>query len=145
MSTQVIVNATARPKIVAVVLPPSANLSLSGRVRNIAIRGIDTSGWLQDDGDGGWALIKSMERQGYMLLKDAYADDEHPENWEAYLRYVRDWQAGRTTRSFPDHLLPKLVLDRQRGQIAAEFADPWNLPAPTPTTGAVSEPKGKSK
>jgi hypothetical protein len=110
-----IVNATARPKIVPVVLPPSSDRSLSGRIRNIAVRGVDSSGWLQDDGEGGWALTKALEKQ------------------------------GRTTRSFPEHLLPKLVLDRQRGQIAAEFADPWNLPATTPTTGAVSEPKGKGK
>jgi len=138
-----IVNATARPKIVPVVLPPSSDRSLSGRIRNIAVRGVDSSGWLQDDGEGGWALTKAMEKQGYLLLEDAYRDDDQPQNWAAYQRYIRDWQTGRTTRSFPDHMLPRIVLERQRGQIAAEFADPWNLPATAPTTGAVSEGKGK--
>lgn len=141
-----IVNVNARPKIVPIVLPPSADRSLSGRIVNVSIRGVDHSGWFQSDGEGGWALTRAMERKGYTHLEDRYRDDEHPERWENYERYLKDWQAGRTTRPFPEHLLPKSVLDIQRGVIAAEFDDPWNLPAPgAPTTGSVSEPKGKGK
>lgn len=140
-----IVNAGSRPKIVPVVLPPSSDTSLSGRIRNVAVRGVDTSGWLQEDGEGGFALTKAMERKGYTLLEDRYRDDAHPENWAAYERYLRDWQGGRTTRPFPEHLLPAAVIDIQRGIIGDKFADPWNLPALAPTTGAVSEPKAKAK
>lgn len=142
-STSPIVQVGALPKIVPVVLPPSSDLSLSGKIRNLCIRGVDTSGWLADDGEG-FALTKAMERKGYTLLEDRYRDDEHPENWAAYRRYLKDWQTGKTTRSFPAHLLPKTVIDMQRGIVEDKFADPWNLPAPAPTTGAPSEGKGKA-
>lgn len=144
-SVSIIVNANARPVIVSVVLPPSQDPTLSGRIRNICVRGVDSSGWLADDGEGGWTLSKAMERKGLTMLEDRYADEKNSEGWALYQRYIKDWQAGKTQRPFPDHLLPKAVQDLQRGILGEADADPWNLPAPTPTTGAVSEGKGKTK
>ncbi len=138
-----IVNAGAPPKIVPVVMPPSGDRSQSGRIKNVAVRGVDTSGWLQDDGEGGWALIKAMERKGYKLLEDYYLEEKNPDGWEAYKRYVKDWQKGRTKRSFPEHLLPKKVLDLQRGLLDAEHRDPWNVEPVAPTTGKTEAPKAK--
>lgn len=140
-----IVNVGSRPVIVPVVLPPSADRSASGRIRNLAIRVIDHSGWLQEDGENGWALKKNMERKGYILLEDLYAAEQNPEGWAQYKRYLSDWQGGRTTRSFPAHLLPKEVLDRQAGLIEDKFRDPWNLPAVAPTTGQTTEAKSTAK
>lgn len=134
---------TGSPKIVPVVLPPSADLSLSGRIRNIQIRGTDHSGWLNFTKSAGWQVSKDMEMEGYVLLEDLYRAEGNEAGWAAYQRYLKDWQARRTTKSFPFHLLPKEVQNRQQGQIAPEFQDPWNLPAPPATTGVVSEPKPK--
>lgn len=132
------------PKIVPVVLPPSADLSLSGRVRNIQVRGADHSGWLVWAGKLGWRLKEELKAEGYILLEDLYIAEGNEAGWEQYLRYVRDWQAGRTTKPFPAHLLPKEVQNRQRGEISSEYQDPWNLPSPVPTTGVVSDGvKGK--
>ena len=139
-----IFNVTANPKIVPVVLPPSADPSLSGRIQNLHVRGADHSGWLTEAGQYGWVLKKEKEIEGYVLLEDLYKAEGNQEGWDAYKRYIRDWQAGKTTKSFPFHMLPKEVQARQQGQIAPEFQDPWNLPAPPATTGVVSEaPKGK--
>ncbi|MCY0990632.1 hypothetical protein OV203_26045 [Nannocystis sp. ILAH1] len=138
-------NVTALPKIVPVVLPPSADPTLSGRIRNVPVRGSDNSGWLMEAGARGWVLKPEKVYDGFALLEDLYGAEGNTEGWEQYKRYIRDWQAGKTTRPFPHHLLPVEVQKRQRGEIAAEYADPWNLPSPPPTTGAVSEPKGKGK
>lgn len=139
-----IFNVTSNPRIVPVVLPPSADLSLSGRIRNIQIRGADHSGWLTGDGRGGWALKPEYSNQGYRLLRDYYISEGNQDGWEMYQRYIRDWQAKKTSKPFPFHLLPKEVQAMQQGQVAPEYADPWNLPAPAPTTGVVSEgPKPK--
>ena len=138
-----IYSVTGAPKIIPVVLPPSADLSLSGRIRNVQIRGTDHSGWLTGDGRGGLALKPEYSNQGYRLLKDYYLSEGNEDGWAAYQRYLRDWQTRKTSRSFPFHLLPKEVQAMQQGQIAPEYADPWNLPAPAPTTGVVSEPKPK--
>ncbi len=138
-----IVNAGAPPTIVPVVMPPSADRSQSGRIKNVAVRGVDTSGWLADDGEGAWVLTRAMERKGYRLLQDCYLEEKNPEGWASYLRYVRDWQKGNTRRSFPEHLLPKSVVDLQRGLLADKDKDPWNLEPVAPTTGKTSEKSGK--
>lgn len=138
-----ILNCGAPPVIVPVVTPGSRDQSISGRVRNVEVRALDTSGWLEplDDGSGGWALRKSMEKQGYMLLEDAYAAENNPEGWAMFQRYLRDWRTARTTLSFPLQLLPELVQARQRGEIGADKVDPWLLPPPKPTTGATTRPE----
>ncbi len=136
-----IVNAGSLPLIVPVVMPPSADRSQSGRIKNVAVRGVDTSGWLADDGEGGWTLTRAMERKGYKLLEDCYREEKNLDNWATYLRYVKDWQHGRTKRSFPAHLLPKYVLDLQRGLLADEDKDPWHFDPVAPTTGKTDEPK----
>lgn len=136
-----IVNVGAKPIIVSVVMPPSDDRSQSGRIKNVAVRGVDTSGWLAEDGEGGWALTRAMERKGYKLLEDCYRDEKNPDGWAAYLRYVKDWQYGRTKRSFPAHLLPKYVLDLQRGLLADSDKDPWHFDPVAPTTGKIDEPK----
>lgn len=138
-SASPIVNVGAKPLIVPVVTPPSADLNQSGRIRNIAVRGVDNSGWLQPDGEGGWALTKAKERQGYLLLEDYYRNENNLEGWGTYRRYLKDFQAGRTTKSFPIDLLPKAVLDAQRGVVGDRYADPWNRPQPAPTTGATTD------
>lgn len=136
-----ILNVGATPKIIPVVLPPSADLGTSGRIRNVAVRVVDHSGWLQDDDEGGWVLKPAMTRKGYVLLEDLYRSEGNEAGWAQYQRYISDWQKGRTTRAFPAHLLPLEVTKRQRGDVPSEFADPWNLPVPAATTGAVSEAK----
>ena len=138
-----IVNAGAPPRIVPVVMPPSNDRSQSGRIKNVAVRGADTSGWLADDGEGGWALTKAMERKGYRLLEDCYIDEKNADGWATYLRYVKDWQKGQTKRSFPEHLLPKSVIDLQRGLLADKDKDPWNIAPVAPTTGKATEGLGK--
>lgn len=136
-------NVTANPKIIPVVLPPSADPSTSGKIRNIPVRGADHSGWLDFAGEHGWVLKREKELDGYRLLEDLYRAEGDMEGWDAYRRYLKDWQAGRTTRAFPFHILPKDVQAWQRGEVSDEHKDPWNLPAPSPTTGALAEPKGK--
>lgn len=138
-----IFNVTSNPKIVPVVLPPSADRSLSGKIRNIPVRGTDHSGWLTYANGYGWVLKREMELDGYRLLEDMFKAEGNPEGWEAYKRYLKDWSAGRTRAPFPVHLLPKDVQAWQRGEVSAEHQDPWNLPAPTPTTGVLAEPKAK--
>lgn len=138
-------NVTNLPKIVPVVLPPSADPTLSGRIRNIPVRGSDNSGWLVEAGKYGWRLKEEKKMEGYILLEDLYLAEGNEAGWEQYQRYIRDWQGGRTTKPFPFHLLPREVQKRQQGDIAPEFADPWNLPTPPATTGVVSEGKGKGK
>lgn len=141
-----IFNVTASPKIVPVVLPPSADLSTSGRIRNIPVRGADHSGWLEFAGEHGWVLKRERELNGYRLLEDLFKAEGNADGWRAYQRYLKDWQGGRTRFPFPFHMLPAEVQARQRGDVAPEYKDPWTLPAPTPTTGALSEPKaGKAK
>ena len=135
---------TDPPKIIPVVLPPSADRSLSGRVRNISVRGVDHSGWLMPTRQG-WRLDPDRTLQGYVLLEDLYRAEGNEEGWATYKRYIADWQKGKTSRPFPLHLLPQEVQKRQRGDIGAEFEDPWNLPAPAPTTGVVSDAKPKVK
>lgn len=141
MSEAPIYNIGTLPKIVPVVLPPSADISSSGKIRNVAVRMVDSSGWLQDDESGGWVLKPAMTKKGFVLLEDLYLAESNQAGWEQYKRYIADWQKGRTTKAFPPHLLPTEVQRRQRGEIADEFKDPWNLPAPAPTTGVTSEPK----
>lgn len=138
-----IVNTNTLPRIVPVVMPPSNDRSQSGRIKNVAVRGVDTSGWLAEDGDGGWALTKAMERKGYRLLEDCYTDEKNAEGWATYLRYVKDWQKRLTTRAFPEHLLPKSVIDLQRGMLADKDKDPWNIAPVAPTTGKATEGLGK--
>lgn len=136
-----IVNAGALPRIVPVVMPPSGNPSLSGRIKNIAVRGADTSGWLQRLKDGRWVVSPDMAHQGYRLLEDWYKDDRNPEGWAQYQQYVRDWQAGRTKSPFPLDLLPKGVVELQRGFLEESARDPWSRKAITPTTGKAIEGK----
>lgn len=135
---------TDPPRIIPVVLPPSRDRSLSGRIRNISVRGVDHSGWLVLTRQG-WKLNPDMALQGYVLLEDLYRAEGNEAGWETFKRYLSDWQKGKTSRPFPTHLLPEEVQKRQRGDIDAEFEDPWNLPAPSPTTGVLSEPKPKAK
>lgn len=136
-----IFNVGTLPKIVPVCLPPSADLGTSGKIRNVAIRVVDHSGWLMPDEEGGWCLKPAMTKKGCVLLEDLYFAEGNQAGWEQYKRYISDWQRGRTNKPFPPHLLPVEVQKRQRGDIAAEFQDPWNLPTPPPTTGALAEPK----
>lgn len=145
MSESTIFNVTSTAKIVPVVLPPSGDISTSGRIRNIPIRGADHSGWLTYADGFGWVLKREKELAGFRLLEDMYRAENNAEGWESYRRYLSDWRAGRTRSSFPSHLLPKQVQAWQRGEVAPEHRDPWFLPAPAPTTGALSEPKGKAK
>lgn len=135
-----IFNVTHIPKIVPVVLPPSADKTLSGKIRNLAIRGADSSGWLADDGANGWTLTKAMEKKGYTMLEDRYNDEQNPEGWAQYKGYLKAWHTGKTSKPFPFHLLPKAVQNLQLGIIEAQYQDPWDIPAPV-TTGVVSEPK----
>ena len=135
---------SAAPTVVPVVLPPSGDLSSSGKIRNLMVRGADHSGWLEWAGEGhGWQLRKAMEKQGYALLEDLYRAEDNADGWHSYQRYLKDWQKGRTRQSFPLHLLPREVQARQRGDVGPEHKDPWNLPAPVPTTGAAVEAKQK--
>lgn len=139
-----IFNVTANPKIIPVVLPPSADPSTSGKIRNIPVRGADHSGWLVYAGEQhGWVLKREKELDGFKLLEDLYRAEGNMEGWDAYKRYLKDWQAGRTRAPFPVHMLPKDVQAWQRGEVSPEHKDPWNLPAPSPTTGALAEPKAK--
>ena len=133
-----ILNVNSRPRCVPVVLPASEDLSLSGKVRNLLIRGVDNSGWLSFDPD---TKRYNPIRKGHRLLEDLYEEEDNEAGWKLYLRYIKDWQDGKTQRAFPDHLLPKLVQDMQRGVVGAATKDPWNLPSPKPTTGATVEPK----
>lgn len=126
----------SNPTFVPVVLPPSADLTLSGRIRNLAIRGVPSADWLEPVEGGGWTLKKSYELKGYVLLEDLYRDEHNDEGWESYKRYLRDWQAGRTGSSFPFHLLPKEVQDRQKGLLPEDKMDPW-APAKMKTTGVT--------
>lgn len=135
-------NVTANPKIVPVVLPQSGDRSTSGRIRNIPVRGADHSGWLTLTREG-WKLREQMREDGYYLLEDLYRSEGNAEGWQAYQRYLKDWQTGRTRAPFPTHLLPKDVQAWQRGEVSLEHQDPWNLPTPTPTTGTLAEPKVK--
>ena len=134
-----IFNCSSPPIIVPVVTPGSADRSISGRVRNVEVRALDTSGWLERDGDE-WILRKSPERQGYMLLVDAYRAEKNEDGWALYQRYLKDWRKGRTSQSFPLHLLPELVQKRQRGELSDDQQDPWMIPPPKPTTGAPDRP-----
>jgi len=137
-------NVGSLPTIVPVVMPPSNDRSQSGRITNVAVRGVDSSGWLTNDGEGGWALMTSLARKGYKLLEDCYRDEKNLDGWAAYIRYVKDWQGGRTTRSFPPHMLPKYVLDLQRGLLADSDKDPWHFDPVAPTTGkTATERTGK--
>lgn len=134
-----ILNVNSRPRCVPVVLPASEDLSLSGKVRNLLIRGVDNSGWLSFDPD---TKRYNPIRKGYRLLEDLYEEEDNEAGWKLYLRYIKDWQDGKTQRAFPDHLLPKLVQDMQRGVVGAATKDPWNLPSPKPTTGAIANVPG---
>jgi len=135
--TSPIYNVGTLPRVVPVVTPASEDLSLSGKVRNLQVRGVDTSGWLAwdpeggDDGKGDYAVIK----RGYTLLRDLYRDENNEAGWQMYKRYIKDWQTGKTIMSFPTHLLPKKVQDMQTGLVGADKPDPWRIPAPKPTTG----------
>lgn len=130
--------------IVPVVLPPARDRSLSGRVRNISIRGADHTGWLMQTRHG-WQVHPDRAVAGYVLLEDLYRAEGDEDGWAAYKRYLSAWQGGRTSRPFPPHMLPKEVQRRQSGDVGPEFSDPWDIPPPSPTTGAVSEPKPKGK
>jgi len=126
--------------VISVVLPASPDLSLSGRVRNITIRAEDNSGWLErsETAEFGWDLKQSYKAQGYMLLGDCFRLEGDEAGWEMYKRYVRQWKAGKTTKSFPIDYLPKEVVKRQRGE-HLDSIDPWDLP-PRPTTGEATDP-----
>ena len=132
------------PRIVPVVAPASENLSLSGKVRNVPVYGaVDTSGWLVwnpeggDDRRGEWLV--SPVKKGYMHLRDYYEAEQNLEGWAMYKRYIRDWQKGLTTSSFPLHLLPKKVQDMQQGLMGTDKPDPWRIQPPKPTTGALAD------
>ena len=130
----------SRPRIIPVVMPPSNDRGQSGRVKNVAVRATDTSGWLDDDGEGKWVLSRAMERKGYRMLEDCYREEGNLDGWAAYQRYLADWQGGRTKRSFPAHLLPKRVLDLQRGLLDDGDKDPWHFDPVAPTTGKTADP-----
>lgn len=134
-----IFNCSSPPIIVPVVTPGSADRSISGRVRNVEVRALDTSGWLERDGDE-WILRKSLERQGYMLLVDAYRAEKNEDGWALYQRYLKDWRKGRTSQSFPLHLLPELVQKRQRGGAQRRPARPVDDPAPQAHHGRAGPP-----
>lgn len=143
----ILFNIRSNPTYIPVVLPPSADLSLSGRVRNLAVRGVPSSDWLEPDDHGGWTLKQTYKRKGYALLEDLYLAEDNEEGWQNYKRYLKDWLAGRTGSPFPFALLPKEVQDRQKGLIPEDKLDPW-APAKMKTTGVVvdaSEPQGSPK
>jgi hypothetical protein len=131
----------SRPLIIPVVMPPSNDRGQSGRIKNVAVRATDTSGWLAADGEGGWVLTRAMERKGFRLLEDVYREESNLEGWATYKRYLSDWQGGKTSRSFPAHLLPKRVLDLQRGLLDDADRDPWHFDPVAPTTGKTMPDK----
>jgi hypothetical protein len=142
-----IFNVGSRPRIVPVVLPASEKLEHSGKVYNVKVYGVDTSGWLAWDPEGGepdkdgnptgdYHVIK----KGYKLLREFYDEEGNPKGWADYQRYVRDWQAGKTQQSFPFTMLPKKVQEMQQGLVGAANPDPWLAQAPKPTTGKATEP-----
>lgn len=148
MSDSNIIDIRSRGKIVPVVLPASGNLSLSGRIRNIEVFGSPSTDWLVSDGEGDFAIAPKYAKQGFRLLRDVYEEEEDMDGWRTYQKYLADWQAGKTTSSFPLDMLPKLVQDRQAGQSDEGKADPWARPRVAPTTGATTDgspkaPKGK--
>jgi hypothetical protein len=143
-----ILNVNSPPRIVPAVLPASADLSQSGKVRNILVYAVDTSGWLAwDDDSQEWIVVK----KGHRHLRDYYMEEEteagipNEAGWKTYQRYISDWQNGKTLQSFPDHLLPQKVQDMQRGLIAPDKVDPWLVQRPKPTTGATSPPTAPVK
>ena len=76
----------SRPRIIPVVMPPSNDRGQSGRVKNVAVRATDTSGWLADDGEGKWVLTRAMERKGYRMLEDCYREESNLDGSAAYQR-----------------------------------------------------------
>lgn len=140
-----IFNIGSLPRIVPVVAPASENLSISGKVRNVPVFGsVDSSGWLvwsepSEDNDFKGEWLVSPVKKGYRHLRDYYDAERNPEGWAMYQRYVRDWQKGLTQVSFPLHLLPKAVLEMQQGITGADKPDPWRIPAPKGTTGALAD------
>lgn len=127
------------PVVVPVVMPAARDRSLSGRVRNLKVRGADISGWLIQT-RAGWAVHPDFSASNFVLLEDLYRTENNEEGWLQYKRYLKAWRLGQTSRAFPAHLLPQEVQRRQNAE-GPESADPWDIPPPVPTTGAVSEPK----
>jgi hypothetical protein len=146
-----ILNVNSPPRIVPVVLPASADLSQSGKVRNVLVFAVDTSGWLAwDDDSQEWSVVK----KGHRLLRDYYMEEAidgvvdtkaNEDRWKTYQRYISDWQNGKTLMSFPTEYLPQKVQDMQRGIIGPDKVDPWLVQRPKPTTGATSPPTAPVK
>jgi len=142
-----IYNVGTLPRIVPVVLPPAENLEHSGKVRNVPVfGGVDTSGWLAWDSEGGEPNRNGeltgdwiVKKKGYRLLRDCYEEEDNLAGWGMYQRYLKDWQGGRTSQPFPTHLLPKKVQDMQQGLTAVEKPDPWLIRAAKPTTGKLAD------
>lgn len=134
------------PTIIPVVLPASQDISISGRVRNITVRAADNSGWLEPSSmaESGWDLKQEFKHKRYMLLSEEYRLEGNVAGWEMYKRYLRDWQAGRTTQPFPFDLLPAEVRAKQRGE-TEESIDPWNMAKPKPTTGDATDAEKPAK
>jgi hypothetical protein len=140
-----IFNVGTLPRIVPVVLPSSATLSLSGKVTNVPVYGsVDTSGWLVWDHENKEWLVSPTKR-GYRHLRDYYDEEGNLEGWAMYQRYIKDWQGGRTQQSFPFDLLPKKVRDMQQGLTGVANPDPWLVQKPKPTTGALADIKPDPK
>lgn len=125
MSKVPIVNINASPKLIPVVRPPSLDKSSSGRIVNVSVRMVDSSGWLMDDGEGGWALTPALYNKGFRLLEQLYTEENNSAGWKKYKQYLQDWQKGTTTASFPGHLLPDIVQRMQRGEVDGKHRDPW--------------------
>jgi hypothetical protein len=125
MSASTFVDINKPPQIIPVVLPSSPDLSISGRVRNLQVFSKPSTDWIEEDGEGGYIVAAKYAKRGYILLKDAYEQENNHEGWGRYKQYLADWQAGRTTSPFPKDMLPKLVLSRQAGTSGEGKPDPW--------------------
>lgn len=143
-----IFNVGSRPRIIPVVLPASEKLEHSGKVYNVKVYGVDTSGWLAWEPEGGEADKDGnptgdfhVIKKGYKLLREFYEEENNSEGWAKYKRYLNDWQSGRTQQSFPFTLLPVKVQQMQQGLVGAANPDPWLMPQPKPTTGKAIEPE----
>ena len=90
------------PTIVPVVTP-------EGKIRNVRVWGVDTSGWLVGSVRAGWKLRPELAIEGYRMLEDLYRLEGDVDGWERYQRYLEDWQAGRTRRPFPGRALPRQI------------------------------------
>ena len=137
-------DAQAPYSIVPVVAPVSNDPNTSGKIRNLHVGGGVQHQQLvtvTDPRTGrilGHEINPAHHRAGWRKLEDLYHEEGNAEGWLKYKRYLQAWRDGTTKVSFPSHLLPKAVIERQRAMVPDEFADEFRT---KPTTGAIVEGK----